>query len=216
MNLFKIGHTLFQRSIPVWDSPDFGQRNRLAGDWASQILRNVWAGRRIRQILRFIFWYFYHFWKKYAAPDALKKSLLNYHNTVSSRMLDVRKKNAYLILRILDWWHTIFTLSAKAISKIALRRPLPSPNIYKTPTIYKRNHFISPLIFQFTKTKIQKTLSIYKKKPLKKSRNTKTPSIYKWNPFNFFLQIRKNKNFPKTTYVFITFESDDLHECTIP
>ena len=33
---------------------------------------------------------------------------------------------------------------------------------------------------------------------------------------NFFLQIRKNKNFPKTTYVFITFESDDLHECTIP
>ena len=166
MNLFKIGHTLFQRSIPAWDSPDFGQRKRLAGDWASRILRNVWAGRRIRQILRFIFWYFYHFWKKYAAPDALKKCLLNYHNTVSSRMLDVRKKNAYLILRILDWWHTIFTLnSAKAISKIALRRPLPSPNIYKTPTIYKRNQFIRPLIFQFTKKKSRKRFQFTKKSP---------------------------------------------------
>ena len=33
---------------------------------------------------------------------------------------------------------------------------------------------------------------------------------------NFFLQIRKNENFQKTTYFFITFESDDLHECTIP
>ena len=33
---------------------------------------------------------------------------------------------------------------------------------------------------------------------------------------NFFLQIHKNENFQKTTYFFITFESDDLHECTIP
>ena len=33
---------------------------------------------------------------------------------------------------------------------------------------------------------------------------------------NFFLQIRKNENFQKTTYFFITFESDDLSECTIP
>ena len=32
----------------------------------------------------------------------------------------------------------------------------------------------------------------------------------------FFLQIHKNENFQKTTYFFIAFESDDLHECTIP
>ena len=32
---------------------------------------------------------------------------------------------------------------------------------------------------------------------------------------NFFLQICKNENFQETTYFFITFESDDLQECTI-
>ena len=33
---------------------------------------------------------------------------------------------------------------------------------------------------------------------------------------NFFLQICKNENFQKTTYFFITFESDDLHKSKIP
>ena len=33
---------------------------------------------------------------------------------------------------------------------------------------------------------------------------------------NFFLQIRKNENFQKTTNFFVTFESDDLYECRIP
>ena len=33
---------------------------------------------------------------------------------------------------------------------------------------------------------------------------------------NFFLQIHYNENFQKTTYFSIPFESDDLHECTIP